>query len=382
MNTYSRKQVWKLMLFFAAIIIGVGSMWYTNKLVTELSREERKKVELWAEATKQLIMADFDQEVSFLTRIIQSNETVPVILVDEQGNIISSANLDSTRTNNEKYMRRQLEKMKDQHPPIEYEIPNVGKNIIYYKDSVILTKLSYYPFIQLSVISLFILVSYLVFSTSRKAEQNQVWVGLSKETAHQLGTPISSLIAWIELLKLKEEDKVLVAEVEKDVKRLETITERFSKIGSAPVMTKTNIVGILNNSVNYVKNRSSDRVVFEINFAPDDETIVPLNVALFEWVIENLCKNAIDAMNGSGIISVSLTDHIQVIYIDISDTGKGIPKSKYKTIFQPGFTTKKRGWGLGLSLAKRIIEIYHSGKIFVKNSEINVGTTFRIVLKK
>ncbi|PLW98672.1 MAG: ATP-binding protein, partial [Marinilabiliales bacterium] len=242
-------------------------------------------------------------------------------------------------------------------------------------------QLSYYPYIQLGVIFLFILVSYFAFSVSRKAEQNQVWVGMSKETAHQLGTPISSLLAWLELLKIEGVRQDVYQEVEKDVKRLETITERFSKIGSAPVLKPINIVEVIDNAVQYIKSRASKKIQFVVD-QPNDEILIPLNVALFEWVIENICKNAIDAMDGNGTIEINVQDHTQVVYIDIKDTGKGIPKSKFKTIFQPGYTTKERGWGLGLSLTKRIIESYHSGKVFIKSSELGKGTVFRIALKR
>jgi len=382
-DTYSRKQIWKFALFIAAILIGVTSLWYTNDLVEELSKEERKKVELWAEATKRI--ANFDdqnQDFSFIVRVLQDNETVPVIWVDEKDSIIASRNLDSIKSLKIDYLQKQLEIMQEGYEPIEVKLSKDVIHKIYYKDSKLLTKLFYYPFIQLGVIFLFIVVSYLVFSTSRKMEQNQVWVGMSKETAHQLGTPISSLIAWVELLKLKESDEILVREVEKDVKRLETITQRFSKIGAAPVLEAANITEVLFHAIDYIHTRTSDRVAFNLHFSMEYEIFVPVNISLFEWVIENICKNAIDAMNGSGAIDVWVSDHVQVVYIDIKDTGKGIPKSKYKTVFQPGYTTKKRGWGLGLSLAKRIIETYHLGKIFVKNSEINKGTTFRIALKK
>ncbi len=386
MNTfYSKKQRWKLALFISAIIIGFSSLWYTNKLVKELSNEERKKVQLWAEATRQFVSTDINQDISvFAVKISQDNTTIPAILVDENDSIIAARNFDSVRVQNPDYLYIQLKEMKEGYPPIEIALYGESKNYVYYKDSILLTQLTYYPLIQLGVIFLFILVSYLVFSTSRKAEQNQVWVGMSKETAHQLGTPISSLVAWVELLKLKlkQEDKSLVTEVEKDVKRLETITERFSKIGSSSVLTPANIVEVLQNSIQYLKTRTSNKVKYSLRTEPDDEIYVPINIALFEWVIENLCKNAVDAMNGVGSIDITVTDHVQVVYIDVKDSGKGIPKSKYKTIFQPGYTTKKRGWGLGLSLTKRIVEMYHSGKIFVKSSEIDNGTIFRIALKK
>ena len=255
-----------------------------------------------------------------------------------------------------------------------------GVQYIYYKDSILLTQLLYYPYIQLSIILIFILIAYYAFDSSRKSEQNQVWVGMSKETAHQLGTPISSLLAMIELLKLKNTEPQLIDEINKDVKRLEKITERFSKIGATPKLENNNITETLTNSINYIKTRSSKKIKFV--FDKTDEIIIPHNIPLFEWVIENLCKNSIDAMNGEGEIKITVTDNYQHIYIDICDTGKGVPKSKFKAVFNPGYTTKKRGWGLGLSLTKRIIENYHKGKIFIKSSEINKGTCFRIVLKK
>jgi len=383
LNIYSKKQQWKLFLFIVAVFIGVASLWYTNKLVRDLSNEERKKVELWAEGQRIIASSqDSEQDLSFIFQVIINNETVPVIVVDSSDNVIFSRNLDSLKSQDESYLKSQLELMKREHDPIEIVISDDLKQYIYYRNSTLLTKLYYYPFIQLAVIFLFILVAYYAFSSSRKAEQNQVWVGMSKETAHQLGTPISSLMAWVELLKTKEIEEDLVTEVEKDVNRLETITERFSKIGSAPALSKINITEILETSVNYIKSRSSDKINFHLNLSGKDEVFVPVNASLFGWVIENLCKNAIDAMDGAGTIEIDLADHMQIVYIDIKDTGKGLSKSKYKTIFQPGYTTKQRGWGLGLSLAKRIIEFYHSGKIFVKSSEINTGTTIRIALKK
>ena len=369
-------------MFIAAVVIGVVSLWYTNSLVEQISSEERKKVEIWAEAIKQFETATSDEDIRFLSNILQNNRTIPVILTDEDGNIKSSINLDSILVRKEGYLEEQMAQMKAERPPIVVSLPDSRKNYIYYKDSPVLIKLVYYPYIQLGVIFLFIVVSYLAFSSSRKAEQNQVWVGMSKETAHQLGTPISSLLAWVELLRLKDEDEKLVNEVEKDVKRLEVITERFSKIGSPPVLKRSNIVNILSNAVGYMKTRSSKQVKFNMQFIDTEEIIVPINQSLFEWVIENLCKNSIDAMDGVGQIDISVTDQMQVVYVDITDTGKGVPKSKFKTVFQPGYTTKKRGWGLGLSLVKRIIETYHAGKVFIKQSEPNAGTTFRIVIKK
>lgn len=365
-----------------AIIIGLSSLLYTSALVKQLASEERKKVELWAEATTKLGDPDtHEQDYGFLLKVIQNNETVPVIVVDKEENIIHKRNLDSLKMNNEKYVRRQLELMKEENEPIRISLFDDDYQYIYYRNSMLLTKLTYYPYFQLGVILLFILVSYFAFSVSRKAEQNKVWVGLSKETAHQLGTPISSLMAWVELLKLKESDNVLVTDIEKDVKRLEKITERFSNIGSKALLKSNNIVALLQNSIDYLKTRTSLKVKFQLE-TTQEEIYVPLNAELFEWVIENVCKNAVDAIAGEGFININLKEGKHKVIISITDSGKGIQKSQQKAVFKPGYTTKQRGWGLGLSLSKRIIETYHSGKIFVAHSEINKGTTFRIILNK
>lgn len=383
------------MLLIIAFIIGIASLAYTNILVGKLAAEERKSVELWAKATGELSKSDLDDDVSFIYEVIIQNKTIPVILTDEEFNILNARNLneeksilDSTITgtrvyhSNLKYLQEQLEIMKAVNDPIEISFPESKKNYVFYKDSIILQNLMYYPFIQLGVIFLFFVVSYYAFSSSRKAEQNQVWLGMSKETAHQLGTPISSLIAWVEYLKLKNADPEIVHEMQKDVSRLEMITERFSKIGSSPVLSMHSIYSILTESIKYLKTRTSPEVLYEFKFDDPDDVQVPLNPALFEWVIENICKNATDAMEGRGKITITVQNHVQLVYIDISDTGKGIPKGRFKTVFQPGYTTKSRGWGLGLSLSKRIIENYHDGKIFVKESHPERGTTMRIVLKK
>lgn len=383
MNIYTRKQRWKLTLLIAALLIGIGSLWYTNQLVQKLATEEKKKVELWAEATRQI--SDINTEpgdISFALSVLTNNTTVPVILTDEKKQIISTRNLDSLLSDDNNYLKQELAEMAQQHEPIEIAFAGNQKNFIYYKDSLILTQLRYYPYFQLMVIGLFLIVSYLAFSSSRKAEQNQVWVGMAKETAHQLGTPLSSLMAWLEIIKLKSPNEEYVIELEKDINRLNTITERFSKIGSAPALKKENLTEVLENSISYIKSRSSSRVNFSLENAQSYNVEAPLNVALFEWVLENIFKNAIDAMSGEGSIQIKITDQQQFAYIDISDTGKGIQKSKYKTVFKPGYTSKNRGWGLGLSLSKRIVEEYHAGQIFVKSSELNKGTTFRIVLKK
>ena len=365
------------------MLIGAASLWYTNRLVENLSEEERKKVELWAEATRKLgDINDINADVDFLSTVISNNTTIPVLLTDEKGDMISYRNLDSARVADTVWVQRQREEMKAQHTPILIALYEGQKNFIYYRDSVLLTKLRYYPYFQLTVIALFLLVSYLAFSSSRKAEQNRVWVGMAKETAHQLGTPLSSLMAWLEYLKMKGADVQYTGEIEKDLQRLQTITERFSKIGSAPSLQKENIGQVLQHALDYMRSRASDKVRFELVSPAGTDVHAPLNVPLFEWVIENILKNAIDAMHGEGIIRATVTDQQQFVYIDISDTGKGISKSAYKTVFKPGYTTKNRGWGLGLSLSKRIIEEYHDGQIFVKSSEQGKGTTFRIVLKK
>lgn len=384
MRVYEQKLRWKRLLFLVAIGIGALSLWYTNKLVNKLASEEEKKVLLWANATKQLINANENTDINFLLDIIKDNTTIPVILVDNDSNIIANRNLDSTKVDDPKYLKKQLGVMKEEHEPIKilYDEANKKYNYLYYRNSLILTQLKQYPYYQLSVIALFVLVAYLAFSYSRKSEQNQVWVGMSKETAHQLGTPISSLNGWINLLRDTDEagKEEILQEFEKDVKRLELITERFSKIGSAPILQAENITQVMNRAIDYLKNRTSSQVAYSIH-ANDPDALAMVNVPLFDWVVENICKNAIDAMSGSGSITVNISTEADKVYIDIQDTGKGIPPSKRKTVFKPGYTTKKRGWGLGLSLAKRIIEDYHNGKVFVKDSIVDKGTTFRIVLK-
>jgi signal transduction histidine kinase len=388
MDIYYRKQRWKLYLFLFAAIIGLGSLLYTNRLVKLLAHEEKKKVELWAEATRQLAdLSDITEpnvpqrDIGFPLQVAEYNTTIPVIIADHDDNILYHRNLDSLKMENPDYARRQLGKMKSEAEPIEIELGEGIVQYVYYRNSTLLVKLTYYPYIQLGVILLFILVAYLAFSASRRAEQNQVWVGLSKETAHQLGTPTSSLIGWVELLKEKHPDKKLVSELEKDAFRLEEITERFSKIGSKPVLKDANILEVLKESVAYLESRTTDGVTFSFDPVSQDH-MVPINRSLFQWVVENLCKNSVDAMEGNGTIKISVREQFKQVFIDFEDSGKGIPKNRQKTIFKPGYTTKLRGWGLGLSLAKRIIETYHKGKIFVLHSDIGKGTVIRIMLQK
>ncbi|MBP1668424.1 MAG: histidine kinase [Bacteroidetes bacterium] len=382
MNIYTRKLRWKFLLFIAAISIGVSSLLYTNNLVRKLAVEERKRAELLFEAQRKIINAEMtDPNLDFYGKVIENNETVPVIVLDSLDNISFMRNIDPAKMKNPRYLKKKLEQMKEASDPIIVNVTPKERQFLYYSKSTILTKLTVYPFVQLGIILLFILVAYFAFSSSRNAEQNQVWVGLSKETAHQLGTPISSLLAWLEMMKLKSSDPDLLIELEKDVKRLEKITERFSKIGSRPILKKDNLITVISSAVNYLKTRSSGSVKFNVHLT-SEELLVPINASLFEWVIENICKNAIDATNGKGEVDIFISDHNQVVYVDVSDTGKGISKGLFKTIFKPGYTTKERGWGLGLSLAKRIVEEYHDGRIFVHQSEIGKGTVIRIVLKK
>ncbi len=383
MNIYSKKQKLKLGLFILAVFMGTGIVWYSGNLVQKLAEREHNRIEIWAESVKELTEIDLDVQISpTLYKILGENTTIPVMLVDDNGTITDYRNISKRALKDSASLYRELNEMKNRHKPIIIEYSLNKKNYVYYKDSVLLSNLFYYPYIQFIVVAFFIMISYLAFSSSRKAEENQLWASMSRETAHQLGTPISSLVAWIEMLKLKGADPNLTEEVQKDVKRLETITERFSGIGSTPVLVKNNIYEVLSNAVSYLKARTSGKIEYVLNFSEHEELIIPLNESLFEWVIENMCKNAIDAMQGKGKISITVYDKKERLTIDIKDTGKGIPKSQYKTVFKPGFTTKKRGWGLGLSLVKRIIESYHSGKVFVKSSEINKGTTFRIMLNK
>lgn len=501
MNTYFKTNNWKIILFAVAIIIVTTSLWYSNIFAHKVAKEERKNIEIWADAVHRKASLvkyteDFFEKIkieerkrvkllaetyervnkennsnalTFYLKIISNNTTIPVILTDDKGNITECSNVDfdedtvkvlkgelkkefsvfrpikinyyagkkfylyykesklyselrdvlndlvqsffsevvinsasvpviitdstknkiitygnikSEKFNNLKYRKKIFSEMVSENLPIEIDISGLGKRYIFYKNSTLLTELRYYPYIQFGIIGIFLFIAYTLFSTSRKSEQNQVWAGLAKETAHQLGTPLSSLMAWVEILKLKNVDDETVKEISKDVHRLDTITKRFSKIGSIPILKNENIVGVIYESITYLKTRTSKKIKFFVNKSENQNIIIPVNLHLFEWVIENICKNAIDAMSGVGIINFNISEDDKRVFIDISDTGKGLSRRDYKKIFNPGITTKKRGWGLGLSLTKRIIEEYHSGKIFVKNSTPGKGTTFRIILKK
>lgn len=382
MNIIRYKNLWKLFLLLFAVVIGMSSLIYTNNLVGRLKKEERKNVELWAEATRLISVSDSSQNVDFLFSIIDNNNTVPVILTDESDIIISAKNFNTDKIGDPDFLQKMLLKIKEKNRPIIINLQNGHYNLIYYKDSIILTMLMYYPYIQLGIIILFITVSYLAFSSSRKADQNKVWVSMSKETAHQLGTPTSSLAGWIEVLQQKHPEVKITKELARDVERLEKVTERFSRIGSKPALLSENLVQILSRTIEYLKSRTSSKVRFIADYDHDKIIMIPVNTALFEWVIENVAKNAIDAMEGQGEIGFDITETDKNAILDISDTGKGIPKSAFKKIFTAGFSTKQRGWGLGLSLARRIIEDYHNGKIFVRHSEVGRGSCIRIVMNK
>jgi anti-sigma regulatory factor (Ser/Thr protein kinase) len=320
---------------------------------------------------------------SFISEVAINSASVPVIYTDASKlNIIATGKIDSLKLKDTKFLKQTLKEMAEENQPIEVEFGNAGKNYIFYQQSTLLTQLKYYPYVMFGIVGLFLLIAYLLFSTARKAEQNQVWVGMAKETAHQLGTPLSSLMAWVEYFKAKELDKEIISEIEKDVTRLETITERFSKIGSSPKLEKTDVIKTLTEISNYIKQRTSKNIIITIETDAVKELRAQLNIPLFEWAVENIYKNAVDAMDGKGAITAHIFEQANTVVIDITDTGKGIIKSKFKTVFEPGFTTKERGWGLGLSLTKRIIENYHNGSIFVLQSETDKGTTFRILLNK
>lgn len=390
MNPYENKKRWKYLLLTFAVIIAASSLWYTNFLVEGISKSERTKAEIWSETLKKMFETDNDEMMDYLFTVNDSL-VVPAIVTDDKDSIVTYTSLDSTKTNykvetdkkyDPRYFNRQLKIMKSQHEPIEIQMSG-EKKYVYYKDSDLLTQLRIFPYIQLSVIAIFLLIAYTTFNSSRRVEQNQVWVGLAKETAHQLGTPISALMAWLELFKDKfnAENDPLVLQMENDVKRLEIVADRFSKIGSLPILTSHLVYNTIKDFVDYFSVRVSDNITFEVTGDTQQEAL--LNIQLFDWVVENILKNAVNAIDGRGKISVNIIENLvkEQIFVDITDDGKGIQKSKFEAIFQPGFTTRKRGWGLGLSLTKRIIENYHRGQIFVKESEIGKGTTFRIILK-
>lgn len=377
------KQV-KLLLVVVAVIIAILSLGVSHVLVQDLSREEEKKMEVWAEAMRSLNNASEDTDLNLVLTVINGNNTIPVVVVNNEGDIQTYRNIDIGVKDTLAFLKREVASMRSSKQPIRIQLNEADETDfieICYDESLMLKRLASYPYVQLAVVLVFVLVAIFALLSSKKAEQNRVWVGLSKETAHQLGTPISSLMAWMEILRDKYADDELIPEMSKDVGRLQVIADRFSKIGSMPEPKEENLNEVLERVVAYIEHRASSKVVM-LRCFPESPVLVKMNASLFEWVIENLCKNAIDAMNGQGTITLRVSEQEYQVNIDVEDTGKGIAKSKYKTVFAPGFTTKKRGWGLGLSLAKRIVEEYHKGRIYVRHSELNKGTIFRIELKK
>jgi len=359
-------------------------LWNTYSFFKRFKNEERLKMEIVATAIKEFATnQDLNADVSLEDKIIKSNTSIPMILVDENGNIgrDSYLNLDTIKSKDPAYLKAQLEIMKEQNNPIEINFAKNRKQFIYYRNSDLLNKLSYYPLTLILILALFLSLIYMMFTSSKIAEQNKLWTGMAKETAHQIGTPLSSLLGWIAILKMENVNDKYVHEIEKDVHRLNTIANRFSKIGSLPKLKKSDIISATKNAYEYLEFRSSKQISFKF-ISNEKELFCNLNEELYEWVIENLIKNAIDAMLGKGKLTLSITSENNKVILNISDTGKGMSKSQFRKIFEPGFTTKKRGWGLGLSLSQRIIEDYHTGKIIVKSSEVNKGTTFQIILDK
>jgi signal transduction histidine kinase len=384
MKIYFKILFFKRLTILVSFIIVALILWNTYTFFQKFKKAERAKMEIHGEAIKELrtvSIEELNQNISELPlKIISRTKDIPFILVGADGNIKGSNNLDTIKEKDPEYLKKQLAIMKSQNQPIQVEY--LGKtDYIYYRNSDLLDKLTYYPLAFLLILVLFLAVIYLFYSSNKAAETNKLWTGMAKETAHQIGTPLSSLLGWIAILKIKKVDETYITEIEKDVHRLNAIANRFSKIGSIPELKKENIVDITKQAFDYLESRSSKQISFSF-YSSDDDIQTKLNSELFGWVIENLIKNSIDAMLGRGTLKLEIENSDKKVKITIFDTGKGMPKKMFKQIFKPGFTTKKRGWGLGLSLSKRIVEDYHNGKIFVKKSEIDKGTTFQILLNK
>ena len=378
------KQI-KIVLVVMAVVIALLSLGISHYLVKDLSREEEQKMTVWAEAMRSLNNASEDTDLNLVLTVINGNNTIPIVVVDKAGEVQTFRNIPMGKSvDTLAYLKEKVRVMRDSKEPIRIQLDETVDSDyidICYDDSLLLIRLASYPYVQLGVVLIFVVVAIFALLSSKKAEQNKVWVGLSKETAHQLGTPISSLMAWTEILRDKYVDDELIPEMSKDVYRLQVIADRFSKIGSMPEPEDENLTEVLERVLVYIERRASNKVRIVRKF-PSKELKVKINASLFEWVIENLCKNAIDAMDGQGVITLRATEADHKVIVEVEDTGKGIAKSHRKSVFTPGFTTKKRGWGLGLSLAKRIVEEYHKGRIFVKFSEVNKGTIFCVELKK
>ncbi|MBQ7462642.1 MAG: HAMP domain-containing histidine kinase [Bacteroidaceae bacterium] len=374
----------KIVLVVMAVVLSVASLVVSHFLVRDLKVEEQRKMEIWAEAMRSMNNADETTDLTLVLTVLNSNNTIPVVVLDSEGRVQDYRNMEVSSSSAEAIdaeVQREALSMKEAGRAIRIDLGDSDYMEICYADSLILRRLAWWPYVQLGVVLIFVVVAIFALLSSKRAEQNKVWVGLSKETAHQLGTPISSLMAWYEVLRENYPDDELLPEMGKDVQRLQRIAERFSKIGSLPEPKPENLGEVLTAVVQYISRRASNRITMTCDL-PAEPLIAPVSAPLFEWVIENLCKNAIDAMEGKGSITITAKEEPTCISVEVSDTGKGIPKNRFSSVFAPGYTTKERGWGLGLSLAKRIVEEYHDGRIFVKNSELGKGTTFRVELKK
>ena len=375
---------WRTILTIIAVTIVIATIFYSRYLANKISLDERQKVESWAEAQRFIAQAGPEQDILFATIVISGQQTIPVIETDEHDSITSYHNLDSSdvRSGNN-YLAGRLREYKKNQPIITYLSSDSSKyNKYYYGESLLLKEIRYYPYVQLVIVALFILLALATLNARHKSIQNQLWAGMAKETAHQLGTPVSALQGWVEMLKETCSDPSMVVEMEKDVNRLKLVSDRFSKIGSTPQLDQRNLVEAVRQVMEYVKKRAPDKIQFNLDAGSVEGMMVPLATPLFDWVIENLLKNALDSMEGRGVISVNMQDQSSRVIIDITDSGKGIHSSHIRKVFNPGFTTKKRGWGLGLTLSKRIIEQYQRGSLFIKNSEPGKGTTFRIIIPK
>lgn len=388
-----------VLLLIALLIVG-GSFLFTNELARRLAQEEHKRMEIWAEATQRFIVAEEGTDIDFVSQIIEDNTTIPVYVTDSAGKFLFSRNVREPKQHVAEFYARRIAVLRETQTPIEVRIADDVVQYIYYDESLLLRQLHYFPYIQFSVIFLFVLIAIFALYTAQQSEQNRVWIGLTKETAHQLGTPLSSLTAWSQLLHEQYPEDALLPEMDKDIERLQRVAERFSKVGSEPELTMTDLIPVVEDTLDYMRTRTSAKISYRFTcdnvaigeMATPPRVMVMLNKTLFEWVIENLCKNAIDAMSGQsrngqtdgiqGVISVNIEPTDNKVYIDVTDTGKGMDRKQLRKIFSPGYTTKKRGWGLGLSLAKRIVEQYHKGHISVKQSVPGEGTTFRIGLRK
>ncbi len=379
-DVYTRKIWWKIAIISFGTIIGLASLLYTESFLGELRNEEERKIKLWAQAVEEVFFAEDDSNLSFYTQIIQDNTTIPVILTDNDGNIIAHRNLSVPESNPEKYLLRKLDEFKTSGQVLENQFADGQTNFLYYKGSNLLTKLRLYPLILLAVIGIYMLISYMAFSNARRSEQNKVWTGMAKETAHQIGTPLSALMGWIAYLKEQYPKEIAFGEMEKDIDRLTEITDRFSKIGSQPELGDLNLDQTISRTADYLGTRLGKKISLTTNLGT--ESNVRHNGQLISWVLENMIKNAADALEGEGEIRIRKESAAAEVQLFISDNGKGIPANDQRKIFHPGFTTKSRGWGLGLSLAKRIIEDYHQGKVILVESGAQVGTTFKITLPK